>query len=167
MHDEDIDVAGVAGNLRESSTEKVAVVEKEFLRLSLCPRCNKPAHFAHELLVTGHQEELVGSVELCRFTISGYFNFPECRKGKDPCKEMVTDPCIIQAQFIFYGQLGKPFQYLTGKKPAVFSIAMDFSADGYTRTPLVPEVGEPPFKIKPSTGGRESRNRLAKAVISR
>ena len=71
--------------------------------------------------MTGHQEELVGSVELYKsFTIPGYFNLPECRKGKDPCKEMVTDPCIIQAQFILNGQLGKPFQHLSGKKAGCF-----------------------------------------------
>jgi hypothetical protein len=33
----DINIIGVAGNLGECGTEQMAVVEKEFLRLSLCP----------------------------------------------------------------------------------------------------------------------------------
>jgi hypothetical protein len=79
--------------------------------------------------VTGHKEELVGCVELYKsFTISGLFNIPEGREGKDPCKEMVTDPGIIQAQFIFYGQLEKPFQYLAGKKAGCF-----FNCHGFFR----------------------------------
>jgi hypothetical protein len=43
---------------------------------------------------------------------------------------------------------------------------MDFSADWYTLIPPVPDVGDPPFKINPSTGGRESRNVVANADIS-
>ena len=116
-----IDVVGIPGNLCESGAEQMAVVEKEFLRLTLCPGCNKPAHLAHELLVAGHQEELVGSVELNKsFAIPGLLNLPECSQGKYCGEEMVTDPCIIQAQFIFYGQLKKPFQHLAGKKAGRF-----------------------------------------------
>jgi len=62
----------------------------------------KPPHLPQELLVTGHQKEFVGCVKLHeRFTISGFFNLTECRKGKNPGEKMVTDPCIIQVWFIF------------------------------------------------------------------
>ncbi len=100
------------------------------------------------------------------FPFTFLFHCTECRKGKNCGEKVVTDPRIVQTQFIFNRQLGETFQDLAGKKPAVLSIAWDFSADGYTLTPLVPDVGEQPFKIKQSTGGRESRNRLSKTIIS-
>src|SRR5512139_3978889 len=112
-----IDVVGILGNLCERGAEEMAVVKKEFLRISLCPRCNKPSHIAHDLLVAGHQEQLIGSVELNKsFAIPNLLNLPECGQGKYCGEEMVTNPCIIQAQFIFYGKLGKPLQHLPCKK---------------------------------------------------
>ncbi len=166
---EDIDIVRISRDLGKCSTEHPAVLEKQLVRLSLRPGCNKPSHLTHQLLVTGHQQVLVRSVELHQcFTILLAFNCPEGGESKDPGKEMVTDPCIVQAELIFNRQFWKTVSAPPGQKSRqVFSIAMDFSADGYTRTPLAPDVGEPPFRMNPSTGGRSSRNREAKPVISR